>query len=305
MYVMPAITATAATASATADGRSLAAGCGRRCGRPRVPPELAADPRAEPGMQSAISIRASAISRRRRSRSLSRQRRSVRSTSAGSSGGRASQSGSSFNTAAMDSAGVAPGKARWAHKSSKSTHPNAQMSVLRSSVSPRTCSGLMYGTVPTNLPCSVIDSGSVAAAVPGDSPAGCHGLARPKSRIFTSPRAVTITFAGFRSRWMIPASCAPSSPSAICVAMWSARSTGSGPARTLSASVSPSMSSSARKQTSPSCSSAWMVAMRGWFNDASARASRCSRASCASSVERCAGSTLSAIARPNLVSSAR
>ena len=49
--------------------------------------------------------------------------------------------------------------------------------------------------------------------------------------------------AGFRSRWMIPCSCAASSASAICVAMGSASSTGIGPWAIRSASVGPSISS--------------------------------------------------------------
>jgi hypothetical protein len=41
-------------------------------------------------------------------------------------------------------------------------------------------------------------------------------LARPKSSTLTVPSRVTLTFAGFRSRWTIPPSCAASSASAIC-----------------------------------------------------------------------------------------
>ena len=40
-------------------------------------------------------------------------------------------------------------------------------------------------------------------------------LARPKSRMVTSPLASSRMLAGLRSRWMIPCSCAASSPSAI------------------------------------------------------------------------------------------
>jgi len=41
-------------------------------------------------------------------------------------------------------------------------------------------------------------------------------LARPKSSSFTFPSDVTLTFAGFRSRWMIPLSWAASRASPIC-----------------------------------------------------------------------------------------
>ena len=43
------------------------------------------------------------------------------------------------------------------------------------------------------------------------------------------PSGRTLMFAGFRSRWMIPCSCAASSASAICFAMGSASSTGTAP----------------------------------------------------------------------------
>ena len=50
-------------------------------------------------------------------------------------------------------------------------------------------------------------SGSLAAA--------CGTAANPKSSTFTMPSGVTITFAGFKSRWIIPFSCAASKASAI------------------------------------------------------------------------------------------
>ena len=56
-------------------------------------------------------------------------------------------------------------------------------------------------------------------------------LARPKSSTFTVPSARTLMLAGFRSRWMIPCSCAASSASAICFAIGSASSSGIGAAR--------------------------------------------------------------------------
>ena len=44
-------------------------------------------------------------------------------------------------------------------------------------------------------------------------------LARPKSSTFTLPSGVSLTFAGLRSRWTMPFSCASSSASAICRAI--------------------------------------------------------------------------------------
>jgi hypothetical protein len=50
-----------------------------------------------------------------------------------------------------------------------------------------------------------------------DDSSGCsfRSFARPKSRILMDPSFVTITFSGFRSRWMMPAECAFARPSAI------------------------------------------------------------------------------------------
>ena len=82
---------------------------------------------------------------------------------------------------------------------------------------PFTCSGDMYPSVPITTP------GSVPAAVgrfvcwpPAVS--FCVSFARPKSRILTRPSLVRNRFSGFRSRWMIPFSCAAASPLAICTA---------------------------------------------------------------------------------------
>ena len=60
-------------------------------------------------------------------------------------------------------------------------------------------------------------------------PAGSIAFASPKSSTFTVPSGRTLMFAGFRSRWMIPCSCAASSASAICFAIGSASSSGIDP----------------------------------------------------------------------------
>ena len=51
------------------------------------------------------------------------------------------------------------------------------------------------------------------------TPSALAGFASPKSSTFTTPSGVILMFAGFRSRWMIPLSCATSSASAICRAI--------------------------------------------------------------------------------------
>ena len=65
----------------------------------------------------------------------------------------------------------------------------------------------------------------------GVAPSPAAAFASPKSSTFTTPSGVILMFAGFRSRWTIPFSCAASSASAICRAMVSASASGSGPAR--------------------------------------------------------------------------
>ena len=64
-----------------------------------------------------------------------------------------------------------------------------------------------------------------------DAAAGSSAFASPKSSTFTVPSGRTLMFAGFRSRWMIPCSCAASSASAICFAIGSASSSGNRPLR--------------------------------------------------------------------------
>ena len=79
---------------------------------------------------------------------------------------------------------------------------------------------------------------------PGDiALGGSNAFASPKSSTFTVPSGRTFTFAGLRSRWMIPCSWAASSASVICRAIGSASSTGIGPSAIRSASVGPSTSS--------------------------------------------------------------
>ena len=87
------------------------------------------------------------------------------------------------------------------------------------------------------MPAAVIAAGLVmvgelaSATAASLAATGASAFARPKSSTFTVPSARTLMFAGFRSRWMIPCSCAASSASAICLAIGSASSSGIGAAR--------------------------------------------------------------------------
>ncbi len=116
------------------------------------------------------------------------------------------------------------------------------MSARLSTDLPRACSGDMYAAVPRMMPACVacIDSVGDRVALRFDVDVGSSAFARPKSRTFTVPSSRTLMLAGFRSRWMIPASCAASSASAICLAIGSASASGIGPWAMRSASVGPS-----------------------------------------------------------------
>ena len=81
------------------------------------------------------------------------------------------------------------------------------------------------------------------------APAGSIAFARPKSSTFTVPSARTLMFAGLRSRWMMPCSCAASSASAICFAIGSASSSGIAPRAMRCERSSPSTSSITRART--------------------------------------------------------
>ena len=78
---------------------------------------------------------------------------------------------------------------------------------------------------------------TTAARVRSSGNVCSNDLARPKSRTFTMPSARNLMFAGFRSRWMMPFSCAASSASVICLATGSASSSGIGPRAMRSARV--------------------------------------------------------------------
>jgi hypothetical protein len=114
------------------------------------------------------------------------------------------------------------------------------MSERPSSLSPASCSGLMYSGVPTTRPVFVTFCASLELA-----------LAMPKSTTFTrslpSRFFATMMLSGFRSRCTIPASCATCSASAVWCTMLAARGAGSEPPFSMSeVSDEPSMNSIAR-----------------------------------------------------------
>ena len=163
----------------------------------------------------------------------------------------------------------------------------------------------MYGTVPMTCPSDESGAATVSACVSSCEVSEVPSFASPKSSTFTRPSRVTITFAGFKSRWITPRSCAAASASAIGVASASARSSGNPPAVTSRSRPSPSTSSITRNRTPAASSIEYSTTMFGWLSAATAFASRSKRASRAGSAATAAGSTLIATSRPSRVSFAR
>ena len=69
----------------------------------------------------------------------------------------------------------------------------------------------------------------VAAFVRSVFESDVASLASPKSSTFTRPSFVSITFAGLRSRWTTPFSCAAASASAMAMPSSTTRAAGSPP----------------------------------------------------------------------------
>ena len=109
-----------------------------------------------------------------------------------------------------------PGNARSPVPISKMTAPSAKRSVRASSDRPSSCSGAMYCSVPTRAPSAVIGV-SPGGRVSAVTVCSTGDRARPKSSSF-APLRVSMTLAGFRSRWITPCRCARSSASAIWIA---------------------------------------------------------------------------------------
>ena len=206
----------------------------RSRGRAPLPVIAAAPGASSSGIVDAslISSRAIDASERRWRGSFVNARRSSRRTAVGVTAGRVLQSGSLLTTATIVSVTLPLSNARVPVSISNSTQPNAQMSVRLSTAWPRACSGLMYAAVPTTTPVTRAADRRWASGDARDSGASpSTAFARPKSSTLTTPSGRILMFAGFRSRWMMPCSCAASSASAICLAMGRASSSGDRPAR--------------------------------------------------------------------------
>jgi len=125
-------------------------------------------------------------------------------------------------------------------------------------------------------PSRVVTSLDAAAA---RSPSAARSLARPKSSSFTSPPSPIITFSGFTSRWITPASCAAARPRAIPRAIRAASASGSlAPAACITARSERPVTRSMAMNTSPPISpTSNTAAMFGWLTARNPARSRQSR----------------------------
>ena len=104
---------------------------------------------------------------------------------------------------------------------------------------PRACSGLMYAAVPRMTPSLRHRAWRARRWAAARRPRVSSAFARPKSSTFTVPSGVILTFAGFRSRWTMPARARPRALRRSGARSRSASSTRIGPRAIRSASVSP------------------------------------------------------------------
>jgi len=193
-----------------------------------------------------MAIRASPIACKRLFTSRSRHR--CNRARMGCGAGTCSNGISLRSTSARVCAIVAASNSGLPFSISHNTTPNDQISARRSTAAPAACSGAMYPGVPRITPASVAPMVSVGELPP--APAArtpdCTAVASPKSKTFTAPSSRTLTLAGFRSRCTTPFSCAASSASAICAAIFRASRRGTAPAARRVARVGPSTSSITR-----------------------------------------------------------
>ena len=194
-----------------------------------------------------------------------------------SSRSRRTGTGVSWRMAALVAAGDSRRNATCPVSSSYSIAPKLKTSEGASTAPPVICSGDMYGTVPitgrARSPCCSCEAASRANDSGPAGPGRFTRVAMPKSSTLTGPSGVTITFDGFRSRWITPRRCATATASAISTAIFNAWSSGGRPSHIRSASVRPGTSSITRNlvpSTSPTSCSAQMC---GWFRPATVLAS--------------------------------
>jgi len=190
--------------------------------------------------------RAKATSRadsKRSSGSFSRQRLTRRSRA----GGRSSRisaigAGSRLRMANMVSRGVSHRKARLPVSISYRRQPREKMSLRPSTVSPLTCSGDMYPTVPMIFPATVCEAVVMPLSTPSPEAAALR-RAMPKSRILTRPVSVTKMFSGLMSRCTMRSPCAAARPRATALPISSTFDSGNDGPRMRSRKVLPSSSS--------------------------------------------------------------
>ena len=187
-----AASAIAATAAAPSiRSRQTRRGCGTAGGMPRSPP---------PAIHCSSSRRSAALCQRA-SGSRARHFRTTRSSAPGIFGSIADGTGGSRSRmAAATAAGVGPSNARPRHHLVEHASEGPDVGALVD-LTAIELFGAMKATVPNTTPACVSACcvGSSARAVPAAA-----ALARPKSSSF-APVFVSMTLAGFRSRWTRPA----------------------------------------------------------------------------------------------------
>ena len=143
--------------------------------------------------------------------------------------GSAGLSTSLIRTAASVSGTSSPGKAPLPVSISYRTQPNPQCRCVYQQLSHAPALGSCKQPYREIIPTPVIIAGHVlvgdALASTLSAETGSKAFASRKSSTLTAPSGRSFMFNGFRSRWMMPCSCAASRASAICLAMGSASST--------------------------------------------------------------------------------
>ena len=181
-------------------------------------------PRATSARQDSSAAASASIEPKRSCGRLAIARATTASRRSGTSGRRARTLGTGSRTCRRATAiSVSPEYGTLPVSSSYVTTPSEYWSERSSPRWPFACSGEMYWPVPSTVPVAVSASSESSAR------------AIPKSVTFAVPLPSSRTLCGLTSRWTMPRSWAKARARAIWQARSTARSTGSGPSRSITA----------------------------------------------------------------------
>ena len=131
----------------------------------------------------------------------------------------------------------------------------------------------MYAAVPRSTPARASsparDRRRLRDVSGRQTPAGFDRLRQTEVEHLYNASGRTLMFAGLKSRWMMPCSCAASSASAICLAIGSASSSGIAPRAMRCAGRRPRRVPSRAPARRRILRDRGCAAMFGWFSDAS------------------------------------